>query len=110
GHDDLERLGRGDPGLPGLADAGAVLGRDPGSVEDRLALAEQVGMVAASGLVRPQPLQRRRRRPAMVADDDAPRLADLNGERPAAPRVALAEGVGEGAALPISDRFDLIAV
>jgi len=55
-HHHRERLGRGNPRAPGLADARAVLRGDPGPVEDRLALAEQEGMLLACRLLCVKPL------------------------------------------------------
>ena len=71
-HHHLERLGRGHPRLPGLADAGAVLGGDPGAVEGRLPLAEQESVTPPRGLLRSQPLQGLGIGRGAVADGDAP--------------------------------------
>ena len=82
-HDHFQRLGCGDLRAPGLADAGAVLGRDPGPVERRLALAQQIGVLLAGGLLGRQPLQRGGVGRRTVADDD-PLLAvarQVDGQR-----------------------------
>src|SRR5690606_16298697 len=75
-----QRFRRDDPRLPGLADARAVLRRDPGPVERRLALAEQVGMLAAGGLLGREPLQRVGIRSG-VGDRDAARAAERHRDR-----------------------------
>ena len=106
-HHHLQRHRRNDPRLPGLADAGAVLGRDPGPVEDRLALAEQKGMRLARGLRRRQPLQRLGVGSGAVTDRDPPGRADPDGQRLAAGRVVRAEREGQGAAARAGNRLDL---
>uniref|UniRef100_A0A0N4YZX7 PE-PGRS family protein n=1 Tax=Parastrongyloides trichosuri TaxID=131310 RepID=A0A0N4YZX7_PARTI len=70
GHDHGQVGGGDDAGRIGLADAGAVLGRDPGAGQDGLALAEQIGFLAARRLLRGQPLQGRGIRAGRIVDDD----------------------------------------
>ena len=107
-HHHLQGLRRGDPGLPGLADARAVLARDPAPVEDRLALAEQIGMALAGGLVRAQPLQRLGIGRAPVADFELPRSRpDADGQRLAPRLVAGAERMLKRRARAVGDRLDL---
>ena len=80
-HHHVERLGRGDPRFPGLADAGAVLRRDPAAIEDRLALAEEERVFAARGLFRAQPLQRFGILGRGIPDANRARIAHRNGQR-----------------------------
>ncbi|MNX14176.1 hypothetical protein D3C86_439900 [compost metagenome] len=70
GHDHGQVGGGEDAGGIGLADAGAVLGRDPGAGQDGLALAEQIGLLAARRLLRAEPLQGRRVGTGGIVDDD----------------------------------------
>ena len=71
GAHDHGQVGRGgDAGRIGLADAGAALGRNPGAGQDGLALAEQIGLLAARRLGRAQPLQGRRVGTGRIADGD----------------------------------------
>ncbi len=80
-HHDVERLGRGDPRFPCLANAGAVLRRDPGAVEDRLPLAEKERMLAARGLLRGEPLQRRGALRRAIGDAQLLRPVELDRQR-----------------------------
>ena len=79
--------GHADGRFPGLADAGRILGRDPAAVLDRLALAEQIGLLLAGGLLGRQPLQRAGVGRALVVDDQPLRCPGA-ARRPAARRAS----------------------
>ena len=105
-HHHVHAFGHGDLGIPGLADAGAVLRRDPASVEDRLTLAEHEGQLLAQRLLGLQPLQRLGVRRGLIGDRDGPRSAQLDGQRRAVDRIAGAELVIERVARAIGDGTD----
>ena len=105
-HHRLQPLGRDDAGGPGLADAGAVLGGDPAAVQDRLALAEQVGRFLAGRLRRRQPLQGRAAGGAVIADDDAAGAVQRHRQRRAQDRIGLAHAPRQGLALGVGDAVD----
>ncbi|MNJ28799.1 hypothetical protein D3C77_233480 [compost metagenome] len=111
-HDDRQVGRSDDAGAIGLPDAGAVLGRNPGAGQDRLALAEQIGLLAARRLLRAQPLQRRGVGPGRIGDDDLLRLVALEGGEAHAQRLALdriggAQAPFKGAALGVGDAADV---
>src|SRR5205085_11776203 len=86
---------------PGLADSRAVLGRDPASVEDRFALAEQEGLLLAGGLLGGKPLQRARVRAAPVADVDLAAVPQRDDQRRAEDGIGGAQAEGERAAFGV---------
>eukprot|EP01136_Pigoraptor_vietnamica_P039928 Opistho-1_new@11257 len=91
-HHRFEAFGHDDARVVGLANAWAVLRRDPSAVVDRLTLAEEK-FLAARGLRRLQPLQRARVRAAFVFDLDFPRAVEGDGEWGAKIGAAFAERV-----------------
>ena len=115
-HHHREVGGRGDAGVIGLANAGAVLRRHPGAGQDRLALAEQIGLLTARRLLRAEPLKGGRVRAGRIVDDDAARLSrrqgrEADGQRLAKDRIVgarlelqrLAGGVGHRADVHVAD-------
>src|SRR3546814_3738275 len=79
------------PRLPGLADAGRILRRNPGAVEDRFPLREQIGLLLAERLFGRHPLHRLGVGRAFVGDDDPPRAAEPDRARGAVDRIARAD-------------------
>ncbi len=92
----------------GLPDAGAVLRGDPRPGEDRLSLREQVRLPLAGRLLGSEPLQRGRRRPRLVGDDDrAVAVGQLHRERPPLDGIGVAKRVLERGAAAIRDFLDV---
>ncbi len=96
-----------DMGRPGLADSRRILGRNPGSILDRLALAEQIGVLLARGLLRRQPLERTGIGSRLVGDDDLALVAHLNGQGRAQILVLGADLEGQGNSGIVGNRLDL---
>jgi hypothetical protein len=96
-HHHAQAFRRHDAGVVGLADAGAVLGRDPGAVVDGLTLAEQEAL-GARGLRRLEPLQRACVGRGFVLDLDLAGAVELDGHRRAVVGANLPDGVGGFAA------------
>ncbi len=107
-HDGAQRPRHDDAGAIGLADGRAVLGRDPGAGVDLLALAEQEGRRLAGRLGGGQPLQGRAVLGGAVVDDDLlGALRQVDGQRPAHHRVALAQRIFQRPARGVGDAFDV---
>ena len=108
-HHHVERLGCSDPRFPCLADAGAVLSRNPGAVEDCLPLTEEEGVHPALGLFGAEPLQRAGIFRCAIGNAQRFRPVERDRQRSplAAARIGFAHRVSKRAASTIGNLLDL---
>src|SRR5690606_11014812 len=81
--------------------------RNPGAVERRLSLAEQIGMLAAGGLLARKPLQGFCLRSGIADDDGSLQWSDVDVERPTLAFDLVAERPLKWPSLPLMHRLDL---
>jgi hypothetical protein len=101
-----QRGGSGQARFERLADAGAVLRRDPAAGQNRLSLREKERVPFSGRLVRIQPLQRRGGRARPIADDDLGPRGQLDAKRLSKDRVDRPERVRKRTARRVDDFFD----